>query len=42
VERAYIAHVLASCDGNRSRAAARLGIGRNTLLRKLGGGHHAE
>jgi transcriptional regulator with GAF, ATPase, and Fis domain len=36
VERAYITHVLGLCGGNRSRAAAALGIGRNTLLRKLG------
>ncbi|MEM6925805.1 MAG: sigma-54-dependent Fis family transcriptional regulator [Myxococcota bacterium] len=35
VERAYCRHVLASCDGNRTRAAQRLGIGRNTLARKL-------
>jgi len=36
VERAYVLHVLARCDGNRSRAAGILRIGRNTLLRKLG------
>jgi Nif-specific regulatory protein len=35
VERAYCRHVLELCDGNRSEAARRLGIGRNTLLRKL-------
>ena len=35
VERAYVRHVLAWCDGNRSAAARLLGIGRNTLLRKL-------
>lgn len=35
VERAYVEHVLSLCDGNRSEAARRLGIGRNTLLRKL-------
>ncbi len=35
VERAYVRHVLAECGGNRSEAARRLGIGRNTLLRKL-------
>jgi Nif-specific regulatory protein len=37
VERDYVAHVLAQCGGNRSEAARRLGIGRNTLLRKLAG-----
>ena len=36
VERAYIEHVLRQCGGNRSEAARKLGIGRNTLLRKLG------
>lgn len=35
LEREYIAHVLEKCDGNRSQAARVLGIGRNTLLRKL-------
>ncbi len=35
VERAYVNHVLEACDGNRSAAARTLGIGRNTLLRKL-------
>ncbi len=35
VERDYIRHVLAYCDGNRSAAARLLGIGRNTLARKL-------
>ena len=35
VELAYIRHVLARCDDNRSQAARVLGIGRNTLLRKL-------
>jgi Nif-specific regulatory protein len=35
VERAYIEHVLARCEGNRSAAARLLGIGRNTLVRKL-------
>jgi Nif-specific regulatory protein len=37
VEREHIAATLAYCHGNRSRAAALLGIGRNTLLRKLRG-----
>jgi DNA-binding NtrC family response regulator len=36
VEREYIVYALAQCGGNRSLAARRLGIGRNTLLRKLG------
>ena len=35
LEAAYVRHVLAWCDGNRSAAARMLGIGRNTLLRKL-------
>jgi len=35
VEHAYIRHVLAACNGNRSAASRLLGIGRNTLLRKL-------
>ncbi|MCB9521879.1 MAG: sigma-54-dependent Fis family transcriptional regulator [Myxococcales bacterium] len=35
LELAYIDHVLAHCDGNRSAAARMLEIGRNTLLRKL-------
>jgi Nif-specific regulatory protein len=35
VERAYVEHVLAACNGNRSAAARVLGIGRNTLQRKL-------
>ncbi|MCB9779378.1 MAG: sigma-54-dependent Fis family transcriptional regulator [Alphaproteobacteria bacterium] len=35
LERAYLQHVLGLCDGNKSEAARRLGIGRNTLLRKL-------
>ncbi len=37
VERAYVEHVLRACEGNRSEAARVLGIGRNTLLRKLKG-----
>ncbi len=35
VEREYIMHVLRQCGGNRTKAAELLGIGRNTLLRKL-------
>ena len=35
VEREYIRHVLDQCGGNKSEAARVLGIGRNTLLRKL-------
>ncbi len=35
VERAYILHVLELCEGNKSHAARVLGIGRNTLLRKI-------
>jgi Nif-specific regulatory protein len=35
VELDYIRYVLDSCDGNRSQAARVLGIGRNTLNRKL-------
>lgn len=35
VERDAIAAALDVCGGNRSEAARRLGIGRNTLLRKL-------
>jgi len=35
LERDYIAAALARCDWNRSLAARSLGIGRNTLLRKI-------
>jgi Nif-specific regulatory protein len=35
VERAYMEHVVAACNGNRSAAARVLGVGRNTLQRKL-------
>lgn len=35
VERAHIERVLASCGGNRTRAAKELGIGSATLFRKL-------
>jgi DNA-binding NtrC family response regulator len=34
-ERAVIADALAACGGNRTAAAKALGIGRNTLARKL-------
>ena len=37
VEARYVRHVLDRCGGNRTRAASVLGIGRNTLLRKLQG-----
>jgi Nif-specific regulatory protein len=35
VEKKYIARTLADCGGNRTRAAQILGIGRNTLNRKI-------
>ncbi len=35
LEAAYVEHVLQLCSGNKSEAARLLGIGRNTLLRKL-------
>ena len=35
LERDYIAGVLGSCNWNQSLAARRLGIGRNTLMRKI-------
>ncbi|MBP8195631.1 MAG: hypothetical protein KAY55_00565, partial [Deltaproteobacteria bacterium] len=34
-ERRYIRHTIEHFGGNRSEAARSLGIGRNTLLRKL-------
>jgi len=37
VERDYVVHVLEACGGNKSEAARVLGIGRNTLQRKLKG-----
>jgi Nif-specific regulatory protein len=36
IEQAHIDAVLAACNGNQSEAARKLGIGRNTLARKLG------
>jgi transcriptional regulator of acetoin/glycerol metabolism len=35
VECAYLRSALARCGGNRSVAAKRLGISRNTLMRRL-------
>jgi transcriptional regulator of acetoin/glycerol metabolism len=35
MERDHIAAVLANCDWNQSLSAIRLGIGRNTLMRKV-------
>jgi Nif-specific regulatory protein len=35
LERLHVEQVLAACGGNRTQAARRLGIGRNTLNRKL-------
>jgi Nif-specific regulatory protein len=35
VERRHILRTLEVAEGNRTRAAALLGIGRNTLARKL-------
>ena len=37
-ERAHIRRVLEACGGDPAEAARRLGIGRSTLYRKLGGG----
>jgi DNA-binding protein Fis len=34
-EKRFIGRVLANCDGNLTRAAAVLGIHRNTLSRKI-------
>ncbi|RME27016.1 MAG: hypothetical protein D6806_05285, partial [Deltaproteobacteria bacterium] len=42
VERDHIMRTLADCGGNRSEAARRLGIGRNTLARKLAGAEKVE
>ncbi len=38
MERRYVARVVEACGGNRSKAARLLGIGRNTLARKLAAG----
>lgn len=35
IERLYIARTLTSCEGNRSRAAKKLGMHRNTLNAKI-------
>jgi len=35
VERRYVMGALDNCDGNRTKAARALGIGSNTLWRKL-------
>jgi transcriptional regulator of acetoin/glycerol metabolism len=35
MERDHIAAVLTNCDWNQSLSAVRLGIGRNTLMRKV-------
>lgn len=35
IERLYIERTLAQCDGNRSRAARKLGMHRNTLNAKI-------
>jgi len=35
IERLYIERVLSSCDGNRSKAARKLGMHRNTLNTKM-------
>jgi DNA-binding NtrC family response regulator len=34
-ERRYAEATVAACGGNQSEAARRLGVGRNTLARKL-------
>jgi len=36
VQKRYIAATVEECDGNRTEAARKLGIGRNTITRKLG------
>jgi DNA-binding NtrC family response regulator len=35
-EKRFITRVLKRCDGNLTRAAAQLGLHRNTLTRKIG------
>jgi DNA-binding NtrC family response regulator len=42
VEREHVESVLAACGGNQSDAAGILGIGRNTLWRKLRGWEEAD
>jgi Nif-specific regulatory protein len=42
LELQHIRRVLEACDGNQSEAARKLGIGRNTLARKLGGSQIPE
>jgi DNA-binding NtrC family response regulator len=34
-QKQFIAYVVAKCEGNRSKAAALLGVHRNTLTRKV-------
>jgi len=36
--RRYMQATVDACDGNRTEAARRLGVGRNTITRKLGSG----
>ena len=33
--RRYVAATVAACDGNKTEAARRLGVGRNTIARAL-------